>query len=166
MDRSESDSSAQETGLEEVTDSELINDFIWAAQNEIHTCVPCTFTAVDGRTVTVTPGTNRYVPDGAGNYISDELPQLSDVPIGDFVANGMIIALPVAVGDTGVVIFCERPIGAWRATGTQGDPGDLGMHTLDGAYFVPMLQPDAKQARSASPTAIVIGSDSNPNAQL
>jgi hypothetical protein len=158
--------SAQETALEEITDAELYDAFIAAAQSDLHTCCPCTVTEVNGRTVTVTPGVNRYVPDGAGNLISEPLPQLKDVPIADMVANGMIIALPVTVGDTGVLIFSERPIGAWRATGQQGDPGDVGMHTLDGAIFVPMLQPDAKTAQSADATGIVIGSDSNPAGRL
>ena len=158
--------SAQETALEEVTDAELYDAFIEAAQSDLHTCCPCTVTAVDGRTVTVTPGINRYVPDGAGNLISEPLPQLKDVPIGDFVANGMIVSLPVVAGDTGVLIFSERPIGAWRATGQQGDPGDVGMHTLDGAIFVPMLQPDAKVAKSASATNLVIGSDTNQAARI
>jgi len=158
--------SAQETALEEITDAELYDAFIEAAQSDLHTCCPCTVTAVDGRTVTVTPGINRYVPDGAGNLISEPLPQLKDVPIGDQMANGMLISLPVAAGDTGMLIFSERPLGAWRATGQQGDPGDVGMHTLDGAIFVPMLQPDAKVAKSASATNLVIGSDTNQAARI
>lgn len=165
MDR-ERHSSSQETGLEEITEAELHHMFNFDDRLDLHTAMPCKVVSVTGRTVEVEPGLNRSVPDGAGNYITEPLPNLKGVPIGDLVAGGMIFTLPVQAGDYGILIFCERNIGTWRATGNQGDPGDLGMHTLDGAVFYPGLRPDSKTPANASGTNLVLGSDTNGSARI
>jgi hypothetical protein len=159
-------SSSQETGLEEITDAELYRSFIADALMDLHTAMPCKVISVSGRTVTVEPALNRSVPDGAGNWITEAISNLGDVPIADFVGGGMIITLPVAAGDYGMLIFCQRNIGNWRATGNQGDPGDLGTHTLDGAVFYPGLRPDSKTPANADGTNMVLGSDTNHAARM
>lgn len=160
------ESSSQETGLEEITDAELYRAFIADAQMDMHTAIACKVTAVSGRTVTVELAQNRSVPDGNGGYITEALPSLKGVPIADFVGGGMIITLPVAAGDYGMIICCERSIGAWLATGQQGDPGDLGMHTLDGAVFYPGLRPRSATPANASGTNMILGSDTNGGARI
>src|SRR6478735_3396045 len=114
-------SSAQETALEEITDAELINAFIAAALTDLHVAMPCQVVTYDStsQTVTVTPAQNKAMPDGAGNFVSVPLPQLSDIPVGFMAGGGCAISFPVSAGDYGMLIFCERNIGSWRGTGNQ-----------------------------------------------
>lgn len=51
------------------------------------------------------------------------------------------LALPVAVGDTGLLIFSDRSLDVWLATGGIVDPGDDRRHALSDAVFVPGLRP-------------------------
>lgn len=161
-------SSSQETGIEEITDAELIRAFIEEAKIDLHTAMPCKVMSYDvgSQTVSVSPALYRAVPDGDGNYLTEPLPQLDDVPVGFMAGGGFAISLPVSAGDYGLLIFCERNIGSWRGTGNQGDPGDLGMHTLDGAVFLPCVRPDNAALSSADASNMVLGSDTNGNGRI
>ncbi len=157
-----------DSGLEEITEDELIQAFISANQTMLQTAMPCKVEAYDAskQTVDVVPALNRSLPDGNGNYVTEALPKLSDVPVAFPRGGGFFIALPIAAGDYGLLVFCSRNIGNWRSTGNQGDPGDLGMHTLDGAVFIPGLFPDSGALSNADGTNMVIGKDGTPAAQI
>lgn len=55
---------------------------------------------------------------------------------------GYSIKLPLAVGDTGFCLFCDRSLDAWAASsGGVVDPGDGRLHDMMDAIFVPGLVP-------------------------
>ncbi len=157
-----------DSGLEEITEDELIQAFISANQTMMQTAMPCKVEAYDSskQTVDVVPALNRSLPDGNGNYVTEALPKLSDVPVSFPRGGGFFVALPIAAGDYGLLVFCSRNIGNWRSTGNQGDPGDLGMHTLDGAVFIPGVFPDSGALSNADGTNMVIGKDGTAGAQI
>lgn len=157
-----------DTFQEEITQAELLDMFLEQFARELHKAMPCKVEAYDSnaQTVDVVPALNRSVPDGDGNYITEKLPKLSAIPVVFPRCGQFGITFPIAVGDYGLIVVCDRNIGAWRLTGNQGDPGDLGMHTLDGAVFIPGFFPDSKPAQSADPNNMVIGSDSNAASQI
>jgi Phage protein Gp138 N-terminal domain len=159
-----------ESALEEITDAELLQLALEDDRIDLHVGLPAIVEAVNisasKQTVDVTLQLNRAVPNGEGTYVNERLPKLSDVPLGIIVGGGMMISVPVAVGDFGFVHFAERNLSAWRATGAQSDPGDIGMHTLDGAWFSPMIRPDSNALQNADPNNLIIGSDSTPAARI
>jgi hypothetical protein len=158
-----------DTAIEETTEDEMIKAFISAAQQEMNTAIPCKVEAFDKDkgTVDVVPALNRTLPDFQGNYESEQLPKMSDVLIVYPRCQQFAITFPIAVGDYGLLIVCQRNIGNWRSTGNQGDPGDLGVFTLDGAVFLPGLFPDSlTPAQSADANNMVIGSDRSTSSQI
>ena len=163
-----SDNLSNVTQLEDIPLDELLRAFIADAQNDLHVALPARVESYNAskQTVTVTPMVNRYVPDGDGGFVSEKLPQLQDVPVAIMRGGGFFCAFPLQPGDTGQLIFSERSIGAWRATGAQADPGDVGMHTLDGAIFYPCIAPDNKALANADGTNFVLGSDASANARI
>jgi hypothetical protein len=158
----------EETSLEEVTDAEMIDAFLDARQTDLHVAMPCKVESYDrsAGTVDVVPALNRSLPDGDGNYVSRARPKLTGVPVQWPRTTQFALTFPLRAGDYGLLVVCERNIAAWRATGNQGDPGDLGMHTLDGAVFLPGLYPDSSSAQSADASNMVIGSDTNGSARI
>lgn len=56
------------------------------------------------------------------------------------------IKQPLAVGDRGVAIFCDRSLDAWAVSnGGQVDPQDDRAHDLTDAFFLPGLMPISAQ---------------------
>lgn len=157
-----------ESNIEEVTQAELLDLFLEQHSRDLNVAIPCKVESysASAQTVDVVPALNRSVPDGAGNYITEKLPKLSAIPVVFPRCGQFGITFPIAVGDYGLVVVCDRNIAAWRSTGNQGDPGDLGLHTLDGAVFIPGLFPDSKPANSADGTNMVMGSDTDGNSRI
>jgi hypothetical protein len=155
---------------EEVTLLELIQMAIDAHMLDVHVSLPARVESFDAskQTVEITIMINRMVSDGATppNWVSEQMPKLKDVPVAFPRGGGFFMSLPLQQGDPGMLIFAERPLGAWRSTGGQGDPGDLGMHTLDGAYFIPATAPDKAALQSVSDTNMVIGKDDASSGQI
>lgn len=159
-----------DSALEEITEAEVINAFIDARLNELHKIAIGRVESYDAikNTVTVTPMTNRMIPDDATppNYVSEKLPALADVQVAHIRGNGMFVAVPLTKGDTGILLFCDRNHSQWRATGNQSDPGDLGLHTMSSALFVPAVFPDKSPIQNADANNLVIGSDSNHESRI
>ena len=157
-----------EGATEEVTEAEMIQAFIDAALSSLHVSMPARVESYDAdkQTATVTPQLNEARPDGAGNFIHEKLPKLQDVPVKFQRCKQFTMTFPLVAGDFGLLVFAERSIGAWRKAAAQGDPGDLGMHTLDGAVFVPGLYPDKYAAQTADGTNMVVGSDTDGDSRI
>lgn len=159
-----------ESALEDITLRELIDLVIDSRLIDLHVSLPARVDSYSAstQTVDVTPMVNKMVPDGAvpPNYVSEALPKLSDVPVAQPRGGGFFAAFPMAKGDYGMLVFSERNMATWRATGNQSDPGDLGLHTMSSAYFIPAVAPDSKALSNASGTNLVIGSDTNGSSRI
>lgn len=159
-----------DSALEEITEAEVINAFIDARLNELHKIAIGRVESYDAskNTVSVTPMVNRMIPDGATppNYVSEKLPAMADVQVAHFHGNGMFAAMPLAKGDFGILLYCDRNSAQWRATGNQSDPGDLGLHTMSSALFVPAMFADKSPIQNADANNLVIGSDSNGSSRI
>lgn len=159
-----------QSGLEEITEAELHQMFIDSRLLDVHKCIPVRVESysASAQTVEVTPMVNRMIPDGAvpPNYVSEPLPKLSDVPVAHMRGGGFFVAMPCRQGDFGFVLFCDRNIAAYRATGNQSDPGDLGMHTMSSALFVPAVFPDEQVLAHADANNMVMGSDTVDAARI
>jgi hypothetical protein len=156
------DDGGMDSGSEEITEAELIRMFIAEALGDLHVALPATVKSYDSSklTVSVELGCNRALPDGAGNFVSEQLPKLDDIPVKFQRCRQFLLTFPLVSGDQGLLVFCERNIASWRATGNPGDPGDLGTHTLDGAVFIPGLFSDGGAPATTDATNMLLGSDS------
>ncbi len=153
---------------EEITLDELIQLGIAAHMAEVHVAMPAVVRSYDRAkgTVEVSLPVNPMVPDGSGNYVSDPLPVLGDVPIEWPRCGKFSITFPLEAGDTGMIVCCERNISAWRLTGQPSDCGDVGMHTLDGAVFRPGLAADKSPPTTADASNMVLGSTTDAKGRL
>jgi hypothetical protein len=70
---------------------------------------------------------------------AQDLPVLSEVPVLQARGTDAYVRLPIQVGDTGLLIFCERSIDLWLERGESVDPLDRRRHSLSDAVFLPGL---------------------------
>lgn len=147
---------------------DLIQAAIRDREMDLHVSMPAKVESYDAsaQTVEVVPQLNRALPDGLGNFTSEELPKLADVPVCFPRAGGFFVSFPIQKGDFVLLVFSERNLGAWLSTGEQGDPGDLGMHTLDGAVAIPGVYPSNAALDDASDTDMVLGKDGSTAAKI
>lgn len=95
-----------------------------------------------------------------------DLPVVAGVPVLMPRGANYSIRLPVAVGDTGLLVFCDRSLDNWLADTNGGrdtvDPQDSRAHDLNDAIFVPGITPFPAQTTDGT-TDLVI---TNGNAQM
>lgn len=88
-------------------------------------------------------------------YIDQSSPQnmkpISNVPVGTPKGAGWSIKVPIAVGDTGLLVFADRSLDVWLAgSGGIVDPQDGRTHDLSDAVFYPGLGPTSAQTTDST----------------
>ena len=112
-----------------MSEAELLQAVLDARLGEIHTALP-------GRVVSYNSANQTATIQPVGH---DDIPQIYNVPVIWPRCGSAYIVMPMATGDTGLVIFCERDIQAWRRGATEGASGDVAQHSVSNAVFVPGL---------------------------
>jgi hypothetical protein len=136
-----------------------------ATKNEIRKVAVGTVTGVypDRQTVDVQLAVNNPIFDEIGNVYSEAAPSISDIPLGVMRGGGMFVWMPVAVGDSVLVLFTDLSTDTWRDSQTTQsvDPGFVGKHTMDSAFAIPCCAPDASFFADPNndPAKIIIGKD-------
>jgi hypothetical protein len=94
----------------------------------------------------------RYLDEKVVDY-----PPILDVPVIFPSAGGGIITFPVEIGDTMLVIFCERSIDKWVRSNTNNtiDPKDTRKHDLSDAVAIPGLY-SFQKAKGSDTNDVVI----------
>lgn len=126
-------------------------------REDLQTALPGRVESYDPATQTanVKPMIKRVSREGVdaggvdGTRVVDELPVIPAVPVVWPRGGGYFMTFPLATGDSGLIVFSARDIGAWRDSGQVSDPGDEGLHTLSGAVFIPGLETVAKKLTNA-----------------
>lgn len=142
-----------ETSLARVLESRLRN---------LHTAFPGKVQSYDAQQqeADIIPLLNRTIPgreDDDPDAV-EELPVLMHVPVLFPRVGAFGITLPLAEGDTVLVVCCERDIGRWRATGERDKPDVARLHPLSGAVAIPGLYPTAQAIEGgADGTNMVLG---------
>lgn len=144
--------------------ADVILDAQRALSLRLRVALPAKVLAVDGnqnvQVQTLIKARFRYQADLV------DLPPIGAVPVLMPRGANYSIRLPVAVGDTGLVVFSDRSLDVWLAD-TQGgttpvDPQETRCHDFNDAVFVPGLVPFAAQTTEQT-TDLVI---TNGNAQV
>lgn len=115
--------------------AEVIKDAVDAKIMDMRTAMPGIITAYDkaSQTATVQPVFKRKYGDGT----TGDPPQIYKVPIAHPRAGDAFIHLPVAVGHTVLLVFSDRSLEKWMASGKVNDPEDNRAHHMSDAIAIP-----------------------------
>lgn len=101
--------------------------------------------AMPGRVVRYDPGRQmvqaeviqpEVMPDGEVVF----QPVIVEVPVSWPRTGGAWMTFPIDRGDTGMLVFTDRDIGAWVSENDEGSPDSKRTHSLTDAVFVPGIQ--------------------------
>lgn len=102
-----------------------------------------------------------YDDDNARSY--EDMGVLIGVPVMFPRAGGYLVTLPLAAGDTGLLVFNSTAIGEWRMSGQTSKPADGQRLSIGWPVFVPGLFPDTAPPSptdlAARTAGMVIGKD-------
>lgn len=107
----------------------------------------------------VTPLVRRRIPRESGELVSEAMPTIRAVPVAWPRAGNWFLHMPLAAGDTVLLVFCDRDPARWRRTGDQADPIDVRLHHLSHAVAIPGVYPRTRQLGDTPAGALVIGRD-------
>lgn len=131
------------TQKEDKTLSQILREAILSQLYDLHVCLPGRVEkyAAGRQKADVKPLlTKRYKIEAKDT----ELPVITDVPVQWPAAGGgaAYLHLPLAKGDLGILVFCERSLDAWlQGSGQVVSPADPRHHHLSDAIFVPGVRP-------------------------
>lgn len=151
--------------------AELLQEAVAAGLLEVHTSMPGQVVAVhDGagkrQFVDVRLSLRRALEadeESAEPFVEEELPILPRVPVGFPQGGGWFVSFPLKPGDFVYVVFAERSLDRFIATARKAQQkaistGDIGTHSLDGAFALPNgPAPKAELLEGVSGTDLVIG---------
>ena len=128
----------------------VLREVIDARAAEIHTAIPARVIAYDAakQVADVQPMVKDFYHSVDGAMIPRSFPTLPSVPVAFLRGSGYFLSVPLAAGDTGMVVFCELPIDRWRSTGQESHPVNARRHGVGNAVFYPGLSPRAKALAS------------------
>ena len=150
----------------------LQNSALRKALGDLHTCLPGEVVAVrsdapDARQfVDVLPMLQRAVVNEDGEPLDEPLPLLQMVPVGYMQGGGFFVSVPLRPGDPVLVVFAERSLDSWIQTAKPGArtpvvPGDVSMHSLQGAIALPLgPAPRARLLAGVDASDMVVGTAS------
>jgi hypothetical protein len=129
---------------------------------ELHTAFPARVQTYDAATqrADLVPLIKHPVPQPDGPSAYEDLPVLPSVPVLFPRAGAWFLSLPLAAGDTVLVIIQEAAAGHWEAgDGDPQYPGDLRRHHLANAVAYAGYYPAARALTNASGANLVLGKD-------
>ena len=124
--------------------SDLLRQAIEGFLLDLHTQMRGNVVSYDEATKTceVKIAAKRPVPDGAGGYVMQEIPNIPNVPVAWPSAGGFILHFPLAVGDSVFLTFDEVDVQRWESNGEVCEPGWLERHGLS----CPLAHPYSRAA--------------------
>ncbi len=144
---------------------EVIRKAVSGSLQDVHVALPCQVQRYDATSnlADVQVGVMHPVYDDDNRRTYEDMGVLVGVPVMFPRAGGFVITLPLAAGDTGLLVFNSTGIGEWRASGQTSQPADASRHSIGWPVFLPGLFPDASPMAAGDVTArsagIVIGKD-------
>lgn len=116
----------------------VIKQAIETALMNVSTWLPAVVTKVRGnQQVDIQPLLQRRYTD----QTVVALPIIQNVMVSMQMGQNYSIKLPIAVGDTGIALFCQRSLDVWSVQGGLVDPSDTRHHDLCDPVFIPGLYP-------------------------
>jgi hypothetical protein len=145
------------TEIDETEWPEILRAVQDRLQERIHTSIPCVVRSYNS-------ATQRAEVEFAVQ-LEAKVPPLADVPVLCPGGNNGVLHVPLAVGDSVLVVFTEEDFAKWDSTGSVSAPAVLQRHGLH-AVAIPGLRPAASpfavtggHVTLASATELRLGSD-------
>jgi hypothetical protein len=140
--------------------SVLRSSFITQAE-DLHVALPCRVESYDATTqrVSVQPVLKRSFTDEEGERQVERLPVISNCPVQFPQGGGYRLTFPVAVGDTGMLLFSEASLDVWLSEGGEVDPVDDRRFDLSDGVFLPGVRSFANALSDASADHMTMGKE-------
>jgi hypothetical protein len=105
----------------------------------LHVAMPATIESYEPamQKASITINVKRKYKDGS----EDDYPVISGVPVAWPQGGGASLTMPLARGDRGLAIFCDRSLDRYLTTGSVAAPDDRRKHALSDAWFIPGGRP-------------------------
>lgn len=135
---------------------EVFKRAINTALLRMHTWLPAKVVALRG------PQKVDIQPLLQTRYVTNQvvtLPPIQNVMVVMTMGADYSIKVPVAVGDTGIALFCERSLDVWSVSGGVVDPADTRHHDMTDAVFIPGLYPFAAQLTDQTTDLVITNGD-------
>lgn len=139
------------------TFSEAIATALSTAAQELRVAMPARVTRVHGNQLVDVQPAFKAVNYADGSPTS--LPQVCRCPVLAPIGQDYAVILPIAVGDTGLIVCADRSLDPWMAgagAGTEVDPIEGHTHALTDAVFVPGMVPEQRQTSEPLNSDLVI----------
>ena len=139
--------------------AEMISEAIESALIDVHVALPASVQSYDPvtQTANVQLQLKRMLPKEDGQYATEDLPVLENIPVQFPRTKMFAFTLPIAAGDFGLVVFSEMSLDQWRSKAANTSPGDIGRHTLTGGVFQPGLMPNSEAISDDIADDVVMG---------
>lgn len=140
---------------------QIVTAALEADRRDLWTCSIGKVVSYDStaRTAEVEPQIKREVPNEDGEPTYEVIPALTSVPVFFLSAGPFSLTFPIEPGTPGLLIFATHDFAAWYLSGKISNPGDLGLHHLSSAIFVPGLVPSSTPMPQAEEDAVVLRGD-------
>jgi hypothetical protein len=137
---------------------ELFRRAIESRLADVHVATPAIVRSYDAakQVVSVQPAVRRVIEDEEELFWEEDFPPIDNVPVEWPGGGEMYIHFPIAEGDTGSLVFCERSISEWRETGKQSTPLDLRLHGLGSPVFKPGLRSNKNPRPDAPASGVAV----------
>ena len=122
-------------GSQDVTLPQVLENTFFALMSEINTCLPGRIESYDFKTqkCTVKPLIKKKFFNG--DVL--ELPIITEVPVQFPRSKNAGMTFPLERGDLCIIIFCQRSMERWLASGEDVEPGDPRKFDLTDAIVIP-----------------------------
>ena len=101
------------------------------------------------------------VPELLDDGRTVDQPIIPDVPVGTIGGGGGGVTMPLASGDTGIVIFMDQDTGAYFSDGETGGQDSGRRHSMNDAVFIPLTfggNADPDNVNITGATVIIVAS--------
>jgi hypothetical protein len=148
-----------ENDADDVSLEDALERLLDAREEELHTALPGRIESYDAaaQVADVTPLIRRAVPRADGGTLAEPMPTIRAVPVVWPRAGDWFLHMPLAPGDTVLLVCCERDLARWRQTGELSDPVDRRAHHLAHAVAIPGVYPRTEPLNDTPIDKLVIG---------
>lgn len=93
------------------------------------------------------------------------IPTIQDCLVGFMQGADYSIKPPIAVGDVGIALFCDRSLDSWSVQGGLVYPNDARTHHLSDCVFIPGISPFNAQVKGKPTDLVMTNGDSQVTLQ-
>lgn len=114
------------------------------------------YNATDPPTADIVP-TQRLVVNVGGVLTETEPPKIFQCPVKDWRGGGFFASGPLAAGDEGIALVCDRELDGWLESGATAAPHHTRAHSMTDSVFLPGVSSQARRVAARSATDFVCG---------